>query len=108
MSKAHRHNAYLARGHYAEQVRHLRDLFPPEQVHVLVAEDMFAEPQVTYDALTDFIGLPRAPLTDPRAFKANTYEPLPDDVRARLAAYYAEPNEELFELLGRRAAWTSV
>ena len=33
VSKAHRHNAYLARGHYAEQVRHLRDLFPPEQVH---------------------------------------------------------------------------
>jgi hypothetical protein len=108
VSKTHRHNAYFARGHYAAQLRHLRDLFPPEQVHVLVAEDMFAEPQVAYDALTDFIGLPRAPLTDPRAFKANTYEPLPDDVRARLAAYYAEPNEELFELLGRRAPWTSV
>ena len=37
VSKAHRHNAYLARGLYADQVRHLRDLFPPEQVHVLVA-----------------------------------------------------------------------
>lgn len=105
LSKAHRHNAYLARGHYAEQLRHVYDLFPPEQVHVLFAEDLFAAPQATYDGIVDFLGLPRAPLTDPRAFKANSYEPLPDDVRVRLAAYYAEPNEELFTLLGRRATW---
>ena len=59
VSKAHRHNAYLARGHYADQLRHVYDLFPAEQVHVLVAEDLFAEPQGTYDALATFLGLPR-------------------------------------------------
>jgi hypothetical protein len=104
-SPAHRHQAYLERGHYADQVRRMYELFPAEQVHILFAEDLFAAPQKTYDHLTDFLGLPRAPLTDPRAFKANTYEPLPDDVRERLAGYYAARNEELFELLGRRAAW---
>ena len=72
------------------------DLFPPEQVHVLVAEDLFAVAAgAPTTQLTDFLGLPRAPLTDPRAFKANVYEPMPDDVRARLAGYYAERNEEL-------------
>lgn len=105
-SETHRHNAYLERGRYADQLRHVASLFPAEQVHVLFAEDLFAAPQATYDQLTDFLGLPRAPLTDPRAFKANTYEALPDDVARRLADYYAEPNEDLFALLGRRADWT--
>lgn len=105
LSKAHRHNAYLARGNYAEQLCRVYELFPAEQVHVVVAEDLFAEPQATYDELVDFLGLPPAALTDPRAFKANRYEPLPDDVRRRLSDYYAKPNEELFELLGRRADW---
>lgn len=105
VSEAHRHNAYLARGHYADQVRHALSLFPREQLHVLFAEDLFAAPQATYDALTDFLGLPRAPLTDPRAFKANTYERLPADMQARLAAYYVARNEDLFALLGRRAPW---
>ena len=85
--------------------RHLRDLFPPEQVHVLVAEDLFAEPQATYDALTDFLGLPRAPLTDPRAFKANTYEPLPDDVRAPPGGLLRRAERGAVRLLGRRAHW---
>ncbi len=62
--------------------------------------------RATYDKLTDFLGLPAAPLTDARAFKANRYEPMPDDVRQRLAAYYSPLNEELFERLGCRAPWT--
>jgi hypothetical protein len=86
-------------------VRHAQSLFPSEQLLVLFAEDLFAEPQATYDAITDFLRLPRAPLTDPRAFKANTYERLPDTLQARLAAYYADRNEDLFALLGRRAPW---
>jgi hypothetical protein len=105
VSAAHRHHTYVARGLYAEQLRRVFALVPREQVHVLFAEDMFASPQAAYDELTDFLGLPRAPLTDPRAFKANHYEAVPDDVRARLAAEYAGPNEELFELLGRWADW---
>ena len=72
---------------------------------MLFAEDLFAAPQATYDQITDFLGLARAPLTDPRAFKANAYEAMPAEVEARLAGYYAERNEDLFQLLGRRAPW---
>ena len=105
VSRAHRHHSYLARGRYAEQLERVYGLFPRDQVHVLFAEDLFAAPQATYDQLTDFLGLPRAPLTDPRAFKANRYEAMPTDVQVRLSAYYAEPNEALFAMLGRRASW---
>jgi hypothetical protein len=108
VSTAHRHQAYLARGQYAEQLERVYRLFPEDHVHVLLAEDLFKAPQATYDELTDFLGLPRAPLTDPRAFKANAYEPIPDDVRARLAEHYDKHNEALYALLGRRADWISV
>ena len=73
---------------------------------MLFAEDLFAAPQATYDQITDFLGLARAPLTDPRAFKANVYEPIPPEMERRLADYYAAPNEDLFQLLNRRAPWT--
>ena len=84
----------------------MHELFPPEQVHVLVAEDLFAEPQATYDALVDFLGLPPARPHRPAGLQG---EPLRAAARrcapARLSDYYAKPNEELFELLGRRADW---
>ena len=35
-SAAHRHQAYVRRGQYAEQLERLRDHFPAEQIHVVV------------------------------------------------------------------------
>jgi hypothetical protein len=105
ISDAHRHQAYLVRGRYADQIRHVRSLFPAEQLHITFADDLEADLQGTYDALTDFLGLPRYQLVDPQRFKVNSYEPMEPALRQRLAEYYADPNEDLFGLLGRRLDW---
>ena len=41
----------------------------------------------------------------PRIF-ARDYDEMRPETRARLSAYYAEPNRRLYELLGRDLGWT--
>ena len=58
-SHAYEHFSYLARGRYAEQLEAWFELFPREQVLVLRSEDLYRDPQVTYDAR------PRVPRPEP-------------------------------------------
>ena len=57
----HREYSYVERGFYAEQLARLFALFPREQVLVLRAEDLRAEPAASLQAVRAFLGLPPAP-----------------------------------------------
>ena len=105
LSHAHRHLAYLDRGRYADQLEVLFKLFGRERVHVTFAEDFFAEPEPAYDAVVDFLGLPR---WRPAAFErhnARPSAPLTPELRARLADHFAPQDERLAALLGRVPPW---
>lgn len=49
--------SYMARGHYAAQLRHWFSVFPRQQCHVLRMEDLAYRHQPTMAAVFDFLGL---------------------------------------------------
>jgi Sulfotransferase domain len=105
VSHSHRHHSYLDRGHYAEQLQVLYDLVGRDRVHVTFAEDFFTEPEPGYDAIIDFLGLPR---WRPSAFErhnARPGSPLPTALRDRLTEHFAPHDERLAALLGEVPPW---
>lgn len=99
-------HTYVARGRYAEQLERWLAFFPREQLLVLTSEELFAQPRQTYACVLDFLGAgPHALGSYPRVFARDYSEMLPE-TRLRLADYYAEPNAQISELLGRELGWT--
>ncbi|MFG2005612.1 sulfotransferase [Spirillospora sp. NPDC048911] len=105
LSHSHRHHSYVERGQYADQLDVLFGLFGRERVHVLFAEDFFAEPEPHYDRIIDFLELPRwRPATFER-HNARPSSPMPESVRARLTGHFEPYDTRLTELLGEVPAW---
>ncbi len=104
-SHPHRHQAYRARGQYAEQLQRAYDLFPAEHIHVCDSESYFAEPHEEYTKIREFLGL--RDFVPPRfdQFNARPSKPMPPDLKAMLQEHYRPHDEALFELLGRRPRW---
>ena len=102
----HNHFSYLARGRYAEQIENWRSYFPSEQMLVLVGDDFFRDPDQGFRTVCRFVGLPELSLADYP--KVGSGKEQTSDSAAALSfasAYFAEPNEALFKLLGKRYAW---
>lgn len=100
-------HSYVAKGRYAEQIERLHSLFPPERLLVVQSEEFFSSPEAELRQVTDHLGV--APVTLPAYARHNgyTYADMPPAARRRLVEHFAEPNARLFDLLGRRFAWTS-
>ena len=96
--------SYKARGRYLEHLGPWIDAFPPEQLHILRSEDMYADPVQSVIEVQRFLGLPEVPIT------AHRYNYLPADtldptMRAELSAYYRPHVAALEERLGRSFNW---
>jgi hypothetical protein len=95
---------YLRRSRYVDDLRRWFDAFPADRMHVLVLEDLVAEP-------SGFTGLLAALGLDPAAGEGFVPEErhnagegdvaLDAGTRARLAAWFADANADLAQLLGR-------
>ncbi len=97
---------YAARGRYAEQLERWFAVFPREQLLVVSSADLDDRPGETYGEILAFIGVAPHELDSyPRLFRRE-YSAMGPETRERLAAYYAEPNRQLYELLGRDFGWT--
>lgn len=105
-SFAHRHHAYRRRGQYVEQLERAFSLFPREQVHVLESESYFAEPEVEYRKVVDFLGLSAYQPARFDRHNARPSSPMPGNTRELLAEHYAPYDEKLAALLGRAPRWT--
>lgn len=104
-SFSHRHHSYLERGLYAEQLERWFGYFPREQLLVLRAEDMFRDPAAAYGEVLAFLGLPPHRLERHEHRNRAEYAPMEEGTRERLTEFYREPNERLYELLGRDFEW---
>lgn len=62
----HREFSYVERGFYGAQIEHLLSLFPANQLLLLRAEDLEAQPQPTLEAVSRFLGVPPPPPVRPR------------------------------------------
>jgi hypothetical protein len=104
-SFSHRHQAYLHRGQYAEQLARMRRFFPADRIHVIESESFFEEPEQTYAGVLDFLRLPRVLPSKFDRWNARPSSPMPESTRTRLRAHFREHDNALADLLGREPAW---
>ena len=106
-SDRYEHFSYVARGHYAEQLRAWYTHFDRDQVLVLRSEDLYAEPDKIYDRVLEFLDLaPHVRAGDFGKHHGHADRPtVPPEVRRRLDEHFAPLNSELAELLGTEVWW---
>ena len=95
----------FTRGLYVEQLRALWELWPREAVQVLDFDDLARDPQETTARVLGHLGLKALERESWPVFNASEKSELPQALRARLASYYRQPDEELSELLGWTPGW---
>ena len=105
VSRAHRHQSYVHRGQYAEQLEVLFGLFGRDRVHVLFSEDFFATPAAEYERLLGFLGLPVVHPAAYEQFNARRGSALAPATRAALEAHFAPHDAALAALTGRTPPW---
>jgi hypothetical protein len=101
----HDHHSYLARGRYLEHLQPWLDGYDKDRLLVLPAEQMFTDPQATFETVQRFLGLPVTTVTLRPRNERRGYPPINDQTRARLAEYYEPYNRSLFDVLGTKFAW---
>jgi hypothetical protein len=101
----HDHHTYLARGRYLDHLEPwLRD-YGEDQLLVLAAEDLFREPQETFETVQRFLGLPVRQLTLRPRNERRGYPSINPETEARLKDYYEPYNRALFDRLDRKFDW---
>ncbi len=105
-SHAHRHHAYLARGRYAEQLARLEPLVGRDRILVLDSGRFFGEPEIVYDRVLEFLGLPH--IGDPVFERHNAQPrpaPMPGSLRRELAGRFEESDALLVRWLDAEPSW---
>jgi hypothetical protein len=108
------HQAFVGRGYYGDQLAHVLELFPADQVLALDYHRLFAELQTSLDQITDLIGVSRfsepPPLLHQRAQpeQLDASPPREEDV-ARLVDLYADDLASFSTLSGLDvSAWPTA
>jgi hypothetical protein len=104
-SLEHDQFTYLARGRYVEHLPVWLDTYPADQVLVMRAEDMYADPAGEFLRVQRFLGLRECPEVDLKTYNERSKPPIDPGTKARLAEYYRPYNEALYERLGRDLGW---
>lgn len=92
-------HAYVARGFYMRQIRHLLSCFPREQMLFVRSEDLLDRHAETLARVFGFLGLEPLRSPEPRRVFAGSYRPLPRRDRAFLVRRYARELAELEQFL---------
>lgn len=97
---------YKARGLYADQLEKVYRHFPKEQVLVLSSEMYFNNHLDAMKEIYHFLGISYYEPRDLRIRNKREYpEPMDPETRKALQAYFREPNERLFQMIGKRFNW---
>ncbi len=104
-SFTHRHHSYTRRGHYADQLERIFELFPRDHVHVIDSEAFFARPAQEYRALTDFLRLRPFPARQLRPAQRAARSPMAPRIQGMLEDHFAPHNKRLAGLLDWRPEW---
>lgn len=107
VSAAHRHQSYLHRGHYADQIDQALVHLPRERLHLIESTEFWTRPEKTYLELARFLGISPIP---PRNFDQYNARPgsMDPDTRQRLRDYFVPHDERLVGHLGHQPGWRSV
>lgn len=96
----------IGRGLYSEQLPIWFDLFPKNQMHVYLSEDLYADPKMFLTKLSKDIGLPVVDWDTLyttkkfRSYSNSAYDRPKASTVAKLSEFYRPFNQRLSELLG--------
>lgn len=89
-------------GLYAEQLKRYYDLFPQENIIILISEEIWDNQTESLDRLSEFLQL-SPPLANNQlphiSNNPSTSDPVSEHVRNRLNKFYTAPNQRLCALL---------
>lgn len=103
-SHAHRHQSYLTRGRYLEQITRLTDALGRDRVLVLDADDFFLDPEPVWAQVSAFSGLSAMrPQFD--RHNARPRSSMPEPLRARLRSQFDNSDADLARWWGRTPSW---
>jgi len=104
-SFSHQHHAYTARGEYVTHLDRLARYVGKDRIHVVDSERFFTSPEPEFDAVLEFLGLPRLGYPAFEKHNARPRSPMDDAVRDRLTAHFRPFDDKLAEWLGREPSW---
>lgn len=101
-----RHNAYVTRGQFIDQIEHLEALFGRDRMHLVDSADFFTDPEPTFRAVCGFLGLPRTGDINYEQHNARPRSsPMEPALRRRLDAHFMPYDERLAAWWGRTPSW---
>ncbi len=103
-----RNSSYAHRGLYADHLSRWYEHVPRERVHVLRSEDLFSDPETTFNTLIDQMGLePASGITFKRMnhWEDDSVTQLTPQVRRQLEERFRAPNERLASMLNWTETW---
>jgi Sulfotransferase domain len=104
---AHRHQAYLTRGQYIEQLERLENLVGRERIHVVDSAAFFTAPEQEFGQLLSYLGLPPSEKIRFGQHNARPRSAMPGSLRRRLEEHFQPYDERLAWWLGRVPGWRS-
>ena len=108
LSRSHQHQAYLARGHYADQLERLEKLFGRDRLRVVDSGRFFSDPEPVYDEVLDFLGLRQHGYPVFERHNARPRSPMPETLRAQLTEHFQPHDRRLVRWLGEPPSWRLV
>jgi Sulfotransferase domain len=104
-SHAHRHQAYVTRGQYVDQLERLESVIGRERIHVVDSGLFFADPVAAFGQLTAYLGLPSCTSVRFGRHNARPRTDMPAGLRGRLNEHFLPYDEKLTAWLGYTPSW---
>lgn len=103
-SHAHRHQGYVRRGRYIDQILRMVEALGADNVHVVDAEDFFTDPGPVWSEVTRFLGISLGAPTF-RRHNARPRSDMPAALRSELAERFEDADRRLEQWWGRTPSW---
>lgn len=104
-SHAHQHQAYVARGHYADQLERMERHLGRDRMHVVDYAELFDGTAETLAGIERFLGLPPGPGATPGRHNARRRASMPEGLREELTERFAASDARLAAWWGRTPSW---
>lgn len=104
-SYAHENFSYARQSEYDTALARWYGHYPADKILVLASEEYYEAPQRVLDEVLSFLGLPCEPIASSDIRNAAPGGDLTDAIKQSLAERFADHNERLEELTGRRFPW---
>jgi hypothetical protein len=104
-SRTHRHQAYITRGQYVDQLERLESVIGRDRIHVVDSGLFFDDPVAVFGQLTAYLGLPSGSSVRFGQHNARPRTDMPGELRARLDEHFLPYDARLAAWLGYTPSW---